>query len=648
MSQQTRPAAVPLITCDPYFSVWSCADHLTDDKTRHWTGAPHSMFGFLKIDGVSYCYLGKPEATDIAPTFNRSLKQVSVTVLPTSTIYQFSHTVCDFSVTFFTPLFLDKPEIFSRPVSYMAYEIKPKEPGHTFEVYFDVSCQLASDLQNDMFFEVHREKGHVWLGNAEQNILNRCGDDVRIDWGYLHLVHENAAVTNLRHRQVALGEKPNMKDRYPEDMSRQSTHICPVLSATSQKLSDLFVVAYDDIHSIEYNHQPVDCYYKSVYGSFDAMLEEAVDEAPNLLEECKRFDEKFMKEMEQVSPLYPKIGAIAYRQAVAAHKLVTVNGEMMFLSKECFSNGCLATLDVTYPSIPLFLLYNPELVRGMMRPLFAFARSDMWGSTPYAPHDCGCYPFCNGQVYGIDKDVINPDQQMPVEECGNAILVMAAILAVDPDRTFLDENRDLLQKWADYLVEYGYNPGNQLCTDDFAGHLAHNCNLSLKAIVALGAFAKMFHAPKYTKIAKDMARRWVLDAKIEGAPGYRLTFDRNDTWSLKYNIVWDKLLHLNLFPKSVFREEIKVYKQKMNRYGVPLDSRSDYTKTDWLEWTTVMTDDRSYCTAVHKAILRMIDETVERVPLTDWYYTSTGHMHGFQARSVVGGLFINLLKIRLA
>ena len=45
-----------------------------------------------------------------------------------------------------------------------------------------------------------------------------------------------------------------------------------------------------------------------------------------------------------------------------------------FVSKECHSNGCAATVDVSYPSIPLFLLYNPELVRGMMRPVFKFAR----------------------------------------------------------------------------------------------------------------------------------------------------------------------------------------------------------------------------------------------------------------------------------
>ena len=416
----------------------------------------------------------------------------------------------------------------------------------------------------------------------------------------------------------------------------------PLLCTTSEKLSDTVVFAYDDIHSIKYNDTFVDAYYKSVYGSFEAMLEVAVKEADELRRACAEFDAKMIADMEAITPEYAQIGSLAYRQAIAAHKLVLVDGKQMFLSKENFSNGCLATLDVTYPSIPLFLVYQPELVRAMMRPLFAFARTDKW-EYDFAPHDCGRYPFCDGQRYGLRDGKLMFEKQMPVEECGNAILTVAACVRVDGDRSIADENRDLLEKWADYLVEYGYNPENQLCTDDFAGHLAHNCNLSLKAIVALGAYAQLFDAPKYAEIAKDMADRWVKDAKKQTEKGYRLTFDRDDTWSLKYNIIWDKLLGLGLFDESVSLEEIEVYTAKMNRYGTPLDSRSDYTKLDWLAWTTVMTDNPKYTKQVYTAIARMITESEDRVPITDWYYTSDARQAGFQARSVLGGFYINLL-----
>ncbi|MCQ2385840.1 MAG: DUF1793 domain-containing protein, partial [Clostridia bacterium] len=105
--------------------------------------------------------------------------------------------------------------------------------------------------------------------------------------------------------------------------------------------------------------------------------------------------------------------------------------------------------------------------------------------------------------------------------------------------------------------------------------------------------------------------------------------------------------HLGLFDETVYAEEVSLYRTKMNRYGVPLDCRADYTKLDWLEWTTVLTDDPGYLRDVTDAIARMLDETPDRVPVTDWYFTSTARMRAFQARSVVGGFFINPLAEKL-
>ena len=576
----------------------------------------------------------------------KALKQTSVTVNPTSTVYTFTHKACDLTVTFLTPLLMDRLEVMTRPVSYIFYEITPKEEGHSFEVYFDASAELTGDLIGQDFV-AKAEEGHASIGGADQKILNRSGDDIRMDWGYLHLVHPNAQVASYGRRKLYFKKRISAR-HFEIDITRPIPYTrFPIVYTVSNKLSDVIVLAYDDIKSVEYYHKPIDAYYKKFYGDFESMLAVAVKEAYDLREECAAFDAKLMADMEEISHEYAQIGALCYRQAIAAHKTVEVDGKLLFLSKENFSNGCMATLDVTYPSIPLFLLYNPELVRGMMRPLFDFARTEQW-KFDFAPHDCGRYPLCNGQVYGLAPNgELRYDMQMPVEECGNAILTVAATYAVDGDRSLLDENRDLLKKWADYLTEYGYNPENQLCTDDFAGHLAQNCNLSLKAIVALGAYAKLFDEPRYGEIAKEMADRWVKDAKKQNGKGWRLTFDRDDTWSMKYNIIWDRLLDLKLFDERVLREEVEVYLSKMNRYGVPLDSRSDYTKLDWMAWTTVMTDHKTYTKKVFASIARMICESEDRVPVTDWYYTSDAKQAGFQARSVLGGFYINLLAKKL-
>ena len=641
-----RHTAAPLITCDPYFSIWSFTDKLNGDHTRHWTGARQSMCGALIIDGTVYRFMGISRIKDQYLPEGKALKQTSVTITPTSTVYTFTHKACDLTVTFLTPLLMDRLEVMTRPVSYIFYEITPKEEGHTFEVYFDASAELSGDLTGQRFVASAKE-GHVSIGGEDQKILNCSGDDIRMDWGYLHLVHPNAQVAPYS-RRCALFKKRISARHFEMDITQPIKHAkLPILYTVSGKLSDTIVLAYDDIKSIEYYHKPIDAYYKKFYGDFETMLAVAVKEADALRRECAAFDAKLIADMEKISPEYAQIGSLTYRQAIAAHKTVEVNGELMFLSKENFSNGCMATLDVTYPSIPLFLLYNPELVRGMMRPLFDFARTEQW-KFEFAPHDCGCYPLCNGQVYGLTKEgELRYDMQMPVEECGNAILTVAATLAVDGDRALIDQNKDLLKQWADYLTKYGYNPDNQLCTDDFAGHLAQNCNLSLKAIVALAAYAKLFDEPQYAEIAKEMADRWVKDAKKQTEKGWRLTFDLEDTWSMKYNIIWDRLLGLGLFDESVLREEIEVYLSKMNRYGVPLDSRSDYTKLDWMAWTTVMTDNANYTKKVYRAIARMISESEDRVPVTDWYFTSDARQAGFQARSVLGGFYINLLAKKL-
>jgi hypothetical protein len=207
------------------------------------------------------------------------------------------------------------------------------------------------------------------------------------------------------------------------------------------------------------------------------------------------------------------------------------------------------------------------------------------------------------------------------------------------------------QKWAEYLRDKGLDPANQLSTDDFAGHLAHNANLSIKAIEGLAAFAEMARAldhrdvaDDYARSARDMAAKWqtmALDGK--DADHYRLAFDKPGTWSQKYNLVWDQILGLNLFPVQVRQTEIAFYLKHINRFGLPLDNRATYTKLDWQIWTATLADNPTDWNTLLEPIGRWINEGPTRVPLTDWYDTMSGKQESFQARSVVGGVYIKML-----
>ena len=122
---------------------------------------------------------------------------------------------------------------------------------------------------------------------------------------------------------------------------------------------------------------------------------------------------------------------------------------------------------------------------------------------------------------------------------------------------------------------------------------------------------------------------WPLTVRARGA--------RSTTW---YGI---RLLSLDLFAPRVAKTEIAFYLKHVNLYGLPLDNRADYTKLDWELWTATMTENPSDFAAFLDPIVKWVNETPTRVPLTDWYDTKTGKQVGFQARSVVGGVFVKAL-----
>ncbi|MBR3943372.1 MAG: DUF4965 domain-containing protein, partial [Clostridia bacterium] len=543
-----RPAAIPLITVDPFFSIWDCSDTLESGYTKHWSSKACPLLAGVKIDGTFYAVCGTD--CDYAP-LKRNLYQVECKVTPLSTYYIFENELVALKLCFTTPLLLDQPEILARPVSYISYEIENKSDKKV-EFVFGIHAKACVDNRKQNV-EFKKTACSVAMGNTVQNPLAQSGDRVMIDWGYVHICDKNAKPVITEGNPCALKDMPiNQVYNAYSDM--------PYLTVSRKELSGVVTVAYDEINPIEYFGTPLKEYYAQDGTTFEQMLAKADEEYDEIKALCDAFDQKLTDEAKQKGEAFNTLLCFAYRQAIAAHKMVAdEKGDLIFLSKECDSNGCIGTLDVTYPSIPLFLKYNPEFVLGMLRPIIRYAKSDAW-TFNFAPHDVGQYPLANGQVYGGNQE----KYQMPVEESGNILLCLAAVYKYSGgNKKLFEENFDLMRSWADYLVEFGYDPGNQLCTDDFAGHLSHNCNLSVKAILGIAAFGMLSGEQRYLDIAAKYAKEWEKDAKNkDGAT--RLTFDDADGWSLKYNMVWDNLLDFHFFSADVKKAEIELYKTKMN------------------------------------------------------------------------------------
>lgn len=645
--------AIPLITCDPYFSVWSTGKRLTDVQTTHWTGKPHPLVGLVTIDGTPFRFMGTE------PSGVPALEQVHSEITPTQSIFVFAGAGIELRLTFTTPALPSDVDILSRPITYVTLDARGTDAKtHDVKLFFQASAELTVNTPQQ---SVEGSSLHVGdlvalkLGSLDQAVLETKGDDLRIDWGYLYLtapteqaVSYSIGAPKAQRESFTSGKAlPEVAAKSPPADQLAAAIVMSLPQVGTEVVSRWIVVAYDDLESIEYMGNQLKPYWRRNGLDAEGLLTDAARDREKLIAACNQFDRELTADLiDAGGDEYAAIATLAYRQCFAAGKFVAdANGQPLQFCKENHSNGCISTSDVFYPMSPQFLLFGPTLAKSFVVPFMNYAASDRW-RFPFAPHDLGTYPKANGQVYGGGEQT--EENQMPVEESGNLLILMAAIAKLDGNADFAGHYWPQLEQWAKYLKQEGFDPANQLCTDDFAGHLAHNVNLSAKAICGLGAFAQLCQlrgdaaqAAEYRHVAEEFAARWVKEA--DDGDHFRLAFDKPGTWSQKYNLVWDRVLGLNLFPQAVLDKEMVYYRKNQNRYGLPLDNRKAYTKLDWTLWTASLTGGRGDFVALAHPVLEFLQNTPDRSPMTDWYETESAKKVGFTARPVVGGVFMQLL-----
>lgn len=698
--------AYPLFVKDPFFSIWSGSDKLNESNTMFWTGLTKKMYGFVQANGKTYCFMGvEPKAEKLEQTY------VDLTAFDTK--YGFTCDDFDLEVTFTSPLLPTDLVTMSCPVCYFRYTLIPKKDlGKTTVAVF-----MSEEMCYDNYSAPIRGGRHVldngyesaWFGLKKQLVMSHSYDDCSAEWGYWYLTGKKALYGSKEmYAKFVSGDSMEFACDFAQNKFLVAFD---EYESVDEPQFGMMTVAFDDTVSIFYFGQWLNGYYFDKTGkNIVEAIVQSIDKSISVFEKCAAFDRKLKKAAKPYGEDYLLVLYGGLRQTMGAHKLVMDRqGNLLWLSKENHSNGCIGTVDVSYPSIPLFLMYAPELVRAMCEPIFKFARMPVW-KYDFAPHDVGTYPYCCGQVYGLkyrsgrgtvdtshfslpysqealpdgslspvipshpdfttnhpmyytfpaSDDLYLFEKQMPVEESGDMIIMIAAALLADGNKKMARDNFDLLSKWVKYLVEYGLMPGNQLCTDDFAGHLDKNINLSVKAIVGIEAYSiiarklgKTEEADRYDAIARDYAKKWKEMCVDENGTPLVFDGDSKETFSLKYNMAFDVIFGTGLFDEDIREKEVDRYISLNNAYGVPLDSRSDYTKSDWILWSTTLSSDIEKRKALIAPIARFLRESPSRYPFTDWYYTTEGtikghknkwgRLTGFKNRTVQGGLFIALL-----
>ncbi|KAJ5555058.1 hypothetical protein N7535_007503 [Penicillium sp. DV-2018c] len=659
-----RPPAIPLAVRSPYLSTWLNAGkdggnggYLAGEWPVFWQNQVTGWAGMIRVDGNSYTWMGLPGT--------KYVDQVAYEYTSTKSIFTMHvDDKVQMKITFLSPV---TPNDFKRQslvFSYLNVEVSSLDgQEHNVQVYADISAEWVSGDRNAIaewdfgtsdgvaYHKVHRQTQLAFSQNNEQ-----------AEWGNWywatddsdHMTYQSGTDVDVRGKFTRDGSLSNNRDtkfRAVSDNWPVFAFSSDLGSVNSSPVSTLFSLGLTQDQAIQYEgasqYAPVPSLWKSYFKTEVAALTFFHHDYSDSNDLASAFDSKVADDsIATAGQDYLTITSLSVRQAFGATQLTGTPDKMYLFLKEISSDGNMNTVDVVFPAYPIFLYSNPEFLKLVMNPLFENQEAGKYPND-YSMHDLGSsYPNATGHSDGSDE-------KMPLEECGNMLIMTLAYAQKSGNTQYLRDHYDLLKQWTSYLVEDSLYPANQISTDDFAGSLANQTNLALKGMIGIQAMSVIAKqtghaddAAKYSDIAHSYITQWQDLAIAKNANPPRTTLSYGDTAShgLLYNLFADAQLGLGLVPRSVYQMQSDFYPTVANKYGVPLDTRHTYTKGDWECFAAAVASGDTRDMFI-KDLATWLNETPTNRPLTDLYDTNTGDYPGitFVARPVMGGSFAPLL-----
>lgn len=754
------PPVLPLIVRNPYLSTW-----LNDARGKPWESWPmfwtgehvgFSIMAHLPQEDTVYPLLGRPQDSLSShgdgynvsfPEYRGSHYDASTTNL-SYTIHPGHHSKpLDITLSFLSAITPTSTLRQSIPAAYLNVYIKGDVD---VDIYVDLNGQWVSgDRGNKIIWDIEesrlKEKSSglkTWIVRREtEQHFTETRD--QSEWGTLlfsapgDVRHEAGNSAELRHRFAKTGTlRDDLDNRFRGIMDAEpvfafakSFKANETTTAKSEVKHVMFTIAHIQNPVVQFAAARGLTHLRPLWASYMNSPKELIEFHWSDFEHTRQLAFNYSAQLaidayKSGSEDYVDIVAVSARQVMGAcHFLGTPEDPLLFM-KEISSDGNTQTIDVIFPSFPFFLYTNPRWLAYLLEPLIEHMLSGQYPNK-YAMHDIGAhYPNATGHADGRDE-------YMPVEECGN-ILIMGLALAnsirygtdssvgstwqsgpvsqyltgddekmfplnvgSDAHYQYIDEpwnmgtkslkqaqkwvsrSYRLWKQWTTYLVDFSLEPANQLSTDDFAGWLALQTNLALKGIIGIKAMAGLAELAQvdhdietYENTSRVYIEKWEEFGISRDKTHAKLAYNWFGSWTTTYNLYADSLLCFHLetpkssssegsqmpivegddhkkhgesgfVPQRIYQMQSDWYYAVRQKYGLPLDSRHLYTKTDWEFFSMAVAAPRVRADIL-QSVARWVNETSTDRPLTDLHDTEgTGGFPGpnFFARPVIGGHF---------
>ncbi|KAI0998793.1 Glutaminase A [Podosphaera aphanis] len=629
-------------------------------------GAITGWAGLIKVDGISFTWMGVTGATSVV---QESLEYTSTR----STFIMNVVGKISLNVTFISPI---NPSDYKRQSIIGTYldltVVSVDGKNHSVQLYADISAEWVNPTHSHTpvkwNYNITNGVASHKIYQETQVEFNEDYADDSAHWGYWYwstaatknMTFQSGADQIVRGKFMQSGKLYNTHDlnyrpidsNYPVfafgDVGAKPLSVLYSISHVQQN-----AVMFNGIHGITAIPSLWTSYFRSDYEMIEFFYKDRKNETGSL-------DQRILLDsLETGGHDYLTITALSARQAFGAVQLLGTSKKPYLFLKEISSNGNCQTVDVIYPAIPIFLYLNPDLVKLLLEPLYENQEAGKYPHT-YAMHDLGAnYPLAIGHDKGDDGKPFPTNlliafahsyhvEEMPLEECGDMIITTLAYAQRTKDIDYLISHYPILKQWVGYLISEALIPAGQLSTDDFQGPLANQTNLALKGIIAIEAMSVIANLTghdndwrNFTNVAHDYILRWQSYAVVPGkVPHTSLAYGDKNSYGLLYNLYADRLLGLGLVPQEIYDMQSAFYPTVVQPFGVPLDTRYLTTKSDWQMWAAAISSPSTRSMFIYR-LASWINNTPTNRAFSDLYHTKTGNFWTarFMARPVVGGHF---------